>query len=36
MDVPNPFYVGQRRVINYFGVVELCAMATKLRATGSL
>jgi len=35
-DVPNPYYVGQRRVINYMGVVELCAMAAKLRATGSL
>jgi metallo-beta-lactamase class B len=35
-DVPNPFLVGQRRVLNYMGVVELCAMAAKLRATGSL
>jgi metallo-beta-lactamase class B len=35
-DVPNPYYVGQRRVLNYLGVVELCAMAAKLRATGSL
>jgi metallo-beta-lactamase class B len=35
-DVPNPFLVGQRRVLNYFGVVELCAAAAKLRATGSL
>jgi len=35
-DVPNPYYVGQRRVMGYFGVVELCAMAAKLRATGSL
>ena len=35
-DVPNPYYVGQRRVLNYMGVVELCAMAAKLRATGSL
>ena len=34
--VPNPYYVGQRRVVNYMGVVELCAMAAKLRATGSL
>ena len=34
--VPNPFFVGQRRVLNYMGVVELCAMAAKLRATGSL
>ena len=33
--VPNPYYVGQRRVINYFGVVELCARAAKLRATGA-
>ena len=35
-DVPSPFNVGQREVLNYFGVVELCAMAAKLRATGSL
>ena len=35
-DVPNPYYVGQRRVMNYMGVVELCAKAAKLRATGSL
>jgi metallo-beta-lactamase class B len=35
-DVPNPYFVGQRAVVNYFGVVELCAMAAKLRATGSL
>jgi metallo-beta-lactamase class B len=35
-DVPNPYHVGQRRVLNYIGVVELCAMAAKLRATGSL
>ena len=35
-DVPNPFDVGQREVVNYFAVVELCAMAAKLRATGSL
>ena len=35
-DVPNPFMVGQRRVLNYLAVVELCAMAAKLRATGSL
>jgi metallo-beta-lactamase class B len=35
-DVPNPFMVGQRRVLNYFAVVELCAMAAKIRATGSL
>jgi metallo-beta-lactamase class B len=35
-DVPNPYYVGQRRVLNYTAVVELCAMAAKLRATGSL
>ncbi|HEY8475314.1 MAG TPA: MBL fold metallo-hydrolase [Chloroflexota bacterium] len=35
-DVPNPYYVGQRRVLNYLGVVELCAMAAKLRATGGL
>lgn len=34
-DVPNPFFVGQRRVLNYMGVVELCAMSAKLRATGS-
>lgn len=35
-DTPNPFYVGQRRVLNYFAVVELCAMSAKLRSTGSL
>jgi glyoxylase-like metal-dependent hydrolase (beta-lactamase superfamily II) len=35
-DVPNPYFVGQRRVLNYMAVVELCAMAAKLRATGSL
>jgi len=35
-NVPNPYFVGQRAVVNYFGVVELCAMAAKLRATGSL
>jgi metallo-beta-lactamase class B len=34
-DVPNPFFVGQRAVMNYFGVVELCARAAKLRATGA-
>lgn len=34
MDVPHPYYVGQRSVMNYFGVVELCTMAAKLRATG--
>jgi len=34
--VPNPFYVGQRRVMNYMAVVELCGMSAKLRATGSL
>jgi metallo-beta-lactamase class B len=33
---PDPFVVGPRKVLNYFGVVELCNMATKLRATGSL
>ncbi|MEF7614017.1 MBL fold metallo-hydrolase [Aquincola sp. MAHUQ-54] len=35
-DVPNPYFVGQREVLNYMGVVELCAMAAKLRATGGL
>jgi glyoxylase-like metal-dependent hydrolase (beta-lactamase superfamily II) len=35
-DVPNPFFVGQRRVLNDIGVVELCATAAKLRATGGL
>ena len=35
-DVPNPFVVGQRKVLNYFAVVELCAKSAKLRATGSL
>ena len=29
-------FVGQRRVLNYMGVVELCAKAGKLRATGGL
>ena len=35
-DVPNPYDVGQREVLNYMGVVELCAKAAKLRAIGSL
>jgi metallo-beta-lactamase class B len=35
-DVPHPYFVGQRAVINYMGVVELCAEAAKLRATGTL
>jgi glyoxylase-like metal-dependent hydrolase (beta-lactamase superfamily II) len=35
-NVPNPYYVGQQRVMNYMAVVELCAMSAKLRATGSL
>ena len=35
-NVRNPYLVGQRAVLNYMGVVELCAMAAKLRATGSL
>lgn len=35
-DVPNPFLLGQRRVLSYMGVIELCAMAGKLRATGGL
>jgi metallo-beta-lactamase class B len=35
-DVPNPYFVGQREVLNYMGVVELCAMAAKLRSVGSL
>lgn len=34
-DVPNPFSVGQRRVVNYMAVVELCAMSAKPRAIGS-
>jgi glyoxylase-like metal-dependent hydrolase (beta-lactamase superfamily II) len=34
--VSNPFYVGQRRVLNYLGTYELCTMAAKLRATGTL
>jgi metallo-beta-lactamase class B len=34
-DVPNPYNVGAREVMNYFGVVELCTKAAKLRATGS-
>jgi metallo-beta-lactamase class B len=32
-NVRNPYIVGQREVINYFGVVELCAKAAKVRAT---
>jgi hypothetical protein len=35
-DVPNPYFVGQQSVISYMGVVEICTMAAKLRATGSL
>ena len=35
-DVPNPYEVGQREVLNYFAVVELCTKAAKLRATGVL
>lgn len=35
-DVPNPYEVGQRKVLNYFAVVELCAKSAKLRATGVL
>jgi metallo-beta-lactamase class B len=35
-DVPNPYDVGQREVLNYMGVVELCAKAAKLRATGTV
>jgi metallo-beta-lactamase class B len=35
-DVPNPYDVGQREVLNYMGVVELCAKAAKLRSTGVL
>ena len=35
-DTPNPYVVGQRRTLNYFAMLELCAMAGKLRATGSL
>jgi len=34
--VPNPYEVGQREVMNYFAVVELCTKAAKLRATGVL
>jgi metallo-beta-lactamase class B len=34
-DVPNPYEVGQREVVNYMAVVELCAKAAKLRATGA-
>ncbi len=34
--IPNPYDVGQRAVMGYMGVVELCAMSAKLRATGSL
>jgi hypothetical protein len=26
-DVPNPYEVGQREVMNHFAVVELCAKA---------
>lgn len=35
-DVPNPYDVGRREVINDFGAVELCAKAATSRATGSL
>jgi metallo-beta-lactamase class B len=35
-DVPNPYVVGQRKVLNYFAVVELCAKSAKLRSIGSL
>ena len=35
-DTPNPYVVGQRRTLNYFAMLELCAMAAKVRATGSL
>jgi hypothetical protein len=35
-DVPNAYEVGQREVMNYFAVVELCTKAAKLRATGVL
>jgi metallo-beta-lactamase class B len=35
-DVPNPYDVGRREVLNYMGVVELCAKAAKLRSVGSL
>jgi len=35
-DVPNPYEVGQREVLNYFAVVELCTKAAKVRATGAL
>jgi metallo-beta-lactamase class B len=34
--VPNPYFVGQKAVVNYMGVVELCAMSAKVRAIGSL
>jgi hypothetical protein len=32
----DPFVVGQKEVLNYLGVVELCSQAAKLRATGAL
>ncbi|MCC6982461.1 MAG: MBL fold metallo-hydrolase [Bauldia sp.] len=32
----DPFVVGQRDVMDYLGVVELCSQAAKLRSTGSL
>jgi hypothetical protein len=31
---PNPFEVGADSVARYFSVVEYCAEAAKLRATG--
>jgi metallo-beta-lactamase class B len=35
-DTPNPYVIGQRRTLNYLAMMEMCLMAGKLRATGSL
>ena len=35
-DTPNPYHLGQRRTLNYLAMMEMCLMAAKLRATGSL
>ena len=34
-DTPS-YVIGQRRTLNYLAMMELCLMAGKLRATGSL
>jgi hypothetical protein len=35
-DVRNPYDIGAQNVRDYFDVVQYCATAAKLRATGSL